>query len=318
MNLQAMLAGGLLLLGGLGLSGLSLVRAQARHERFRSRMDAVVAPHVPSRQRQATLRRTSARTPREDFWHRAAGVLGFSPDRPELYPVRWWIIVAAAAVLARIAVGLLSNVAGPGAYVLIVPAALWLSRWFFRHFARRYANTLFTQFPDALGMIVRSVRVGIPVSEAIRIVARESPQPTARAFGRLSDEIAIGVPLEDAVRRMGEFTGLPEYRFFGTALSLQAQTGGGLAETIETLADVIRKRVALKARGKALASEANTSAGVLTALPGVAALGLYLINPSYIEVLFSTPEGKRLVAVAVGLLSTGTGIMRMTIRKSLS
>ncbi len=108
-------------------------------------------------------------------------------------------------------------------------------------------------------MIVRSVRVGIPVTEGIRTVAREAPRPTAQEFSLLADQIRIGMPIEEALRELATRNQLPEYRFFATALALQNQTGGGLAETLENLGDVIRKRVALKGRAHALASEARTS-----------------------------------------------------------
>ncbi len=119
--------------------------------------------------------------------------------------------------------------------------------------------TLFQQFPDALAMIVRAVRVGLPIVEAIRVVARENAEPTAREFAGLVAQTTIGVPLDDALREMAERNRLPEYRFFATALSLQSQTGGGLTETLENLADTIRKRVAAKLRGHALAAEARMS-----------------------------------------------------------
>ena len=111
---------------------------------------------------------------------------------------------------------------------------------------------------------------------------------------------------------------MPEYRFFATALALQNQTGGGLGETLENLAEVIRKRVALKERGYALAGEARTSAGILGALPFVTTALLAVLNPPYILVLFTDPGGQRILAAAMGLLLVGILMMRTMIKRSLS
>ena len=129
---------------------------------------------------------------------------------------------------------------------------------------------------------------------------------------------SIGVPLEDALREMAARTELPEYRFFATALALQSQTGGGLSETLEGLADVIRRRLALKARGKALASEAQTSIYVLSSLPPVCGLVLSLMSPKYFGVLLHNPIGQHLLGASVGLLAFGWFVMRRMMRKSLS
>jgi tight adherence protein B len=109
-----------------------------------------------------------------------------------------------------------------------------------------------------------------------------------------------------------------EYRFFATALSLQNQTGGGLSETLENLAEVIRKRVALKQRGYALAAEARTSAGILAILPFFTAGALAVMNPGYLGLLFNDPGGQRILAVASGLMLLGILSMRSLIRRSLS
>ena len=142
-------------------------------------------------------------------------------------------------------------------------------------------------------MIVRSVRVGIPVLGAINSVAREAQEPTAAEFASSAMSWLVGVPLDQAVVNMAARTDLPEYRFFATAIGLQAQTGGGLSETLENLADLIRKRVALRQRGHALSSEARTSALMLGALPVVMGGGLWLLNPAYMGLLFNTSRATR-------------------------
>jgi tight adherence protein B len=117
---------------------------------------------------------------------------------------------------------------------------------------------------------------------------------------------------------MAERNNLPEYRFFATALSLQSQTGGGLTETLENLADTIRKRVAAKLRGRALAAEARMSCYILGALPLVTGALLTGINPNYMLVMFTDPSGRNLLLLAAVLLTAGGFAMRTMIRMSLS
>jgi tight adherence protein B len=156
------------------------------------------------------------------------------------------------------------------------------------------------------------------LSEAIRAVARESPQPTGQEFEILAGEISIGTPMNEALRAMAARNDLVEYRFFATTLALQSQTGGGLSETLENLADVIRKRVAMKARGNALAAEARTSASVLAVLPILTGLALWVLNPSYFSLLLTDETGHRILYAAGTSLMTGIWIMRTMIRRSLA
>ena len=174
------------------------------------------------------------------------------------------------------------------------------------------------QLPDALAMIVRSVRVGVPVSEAIRIVAREAPMPTAGEFARVEAEAMIGMPLDQSLRAMAVRTGVPEYKFFATTINLQAQTGGGLSETLEGLADVVRKRLALRAKGEAMAAQAKTSAIVLGLMPFISGGGMYFLNPDYIGLLFTDPMGKQMLGIGIVMLCTGGLVMYTMINKSLS
>jgi tight adherence protein B len=202
---------------------------------------------------------------------------------------------------------------------LIIPVA-WVmcSRFAFHWSEQRRRNALYEQFPDALAMIVRAVRVGIPLGEGIRTVAREAPAPTGPEFALLYDRVAIGVTLEDALREMAERDQLAEYRFFATALALQSRTGGGLAEALEGLADVMRKRLALKARGLALAAEAKTSIMILASLPFVSGGALAVMNPDYIGRLFTDHGCEKVLMAAIVLLSSGLLVMRSMIRKALS
>ena len=232
--------------------------------------------------------------------------------------MRWWVILPLTLVLARLGCALVSGLLGALSLLLLPPLWLLLTRGYFGWCEGRLRRQLLGQMPDALAMIVRAVRVGIPVTDAIHAVARESQPPTTAEFATLHDQLLIGVPLEEGLEAMGQRTGLPEYRFFATAVALQAQTGGGLSEVLENLAEVIRRRIALQSRGYALSSEARTSAIVLAVMPVLTGAMMWVINPSYIDLLFHDPTGKSLLGAAVLSLAIGVFAMRAIIRKTLA
>lgn len=307
-----------LLLAGVGLSGAFLLRSVEQRRRAEERIAGVVRPLARAKSLQpAPTLRTSEPRPRDPIaW--AGRLFGFDPSRPDNYPTRWWIVLAVSGGVALLAGRLAQELIGPLA--LAASPLLWwgLSRSFFRWSAGRIQQRLLVQFPDALAMIVRAVRVGIPVAEAIRAVAHESEAPTATEFARLHDQILIGVPLEEALRAMAQRTGLGEYRFFATAISLQSQTGGGLTEVMENLADLIRKRVALQSRGRALSSEARSSAIVLSVLPFGTGFMLWVIDPTYMTSLFNEHLGRIMLGIGTASLLAGIFSMRAIIRRTLA
>jgi tight adherence protein B len=295
----------------------ALVRLE-RRDRLRARIKGVMTPYqrAVAAPGQADTGVALAQVS-QGIGRRLARLFGFSLASQDHYIVKWWLALGAALLLAFVMERLLALMVGD--VTLLTVPAMWLffSRSFFGWCDARRQEQLFVQLPDALAMIVRAVRVGIPVSDGIRAVGFELPYPTGPEFARIADEIRIGTPLEQALQSLAEHTGMPEYRFFSTTLALQSQTGGGLSETLENLSETIRKRVAVRKRGSALAAEAKTSALVLALLPLLAAGGLLLISPSYILVLFTDPLGKQILGAAVASLLSGVGVMRFIIRRSL-
>ncbi len=311
-----------LLLGiGLALWGLHSTGNKGRGRRLAARFAAHSLPHarvrMSSRVAQRTPQASWLRIP-EPLERRLSGLFGWDPERLDQYPIAPALIVLLVVMPAVMGgayaaslVGSLGWLAGPGVWVT-------LSRWVFTAVHRRRSDALYRQLPDSLGMVVRAVRAGIPVVEALRTVGREVPDPTGIEFRRLSDQLAIGITMDEALRRLSRRSGLPEYRFFAVALTLQNSAGGNLTETLDNLADVVRKRVATRQRGHALASQARASAYVLSAVPVFAASALMLINPGYVLVLFNDPRGTVVLAAAIGSLATGLGSMKAIIRRSLS
>ncbi|HQT66851.1 MAG TPA: type II secretion system F family protein [Acetobacteraceae bacterium] len=303
---------------GLGTLAVAVAKGEADQRRFEARMARVSNVNAMRMDEPATpgLKELLARHVHQ--LDHVLSLFGIDLQRAPDYPLRWWLGLCIALLIARIITLMLAMLLGHSMLIALPPLMIFISRVLFGQFHSRRSKALFVQFPDALGTIVRCVKVGIPVQESLRIIARDMPAPTAQEFGRLADKVAIGVPLEQALQDLAGRIKLPEYRFFATALSLQARTGGALAQTLETLAEVIRKRVALRARGFALASEARTSAGILTALPVLSGVGIWALQPAYIATLFDSAGGKKLFVLAIGMLGIGVFAMRTLIKRSLS
>jgi tight adherence protein B len=312
-----LMAAGLLILTGFGFSGLLVSRAQAVEKRLLQRRETVLQPHIRAQPIDIRLFARSAESNTSiKAW--LASWFGIDLDRPEMCPVPWWTIVAGAMVAAYVESMAAASLIGPFAWLGFPVSCVFASRLVFGYFKGKRRNQLLLQFPDALMMIVRSVRVGVPVTQAIHIIAREQPQPTSSEFARLGNQLSIGEALDSAILEMARHADLPEYRFFATALTLQSKAGGALSGTLENLADMIRRRVAVKERAHALASEARMSIYVLTGLPIVVGGGMAFLNPQYIGVLFKDPLGNKLLIAAVMLLCSGLGTMKFIVKKSVS
>ncbi len=169
-------------------------------------------------------------------------------------------------------------------------------------------------FPDALDMCVRMLRAGLPVSAAIRNIGLEGPPPINEVFSVIADRVEIGIPLEDALRMTGKELGLDEFRFFAAVVALQRSTGGNLAVTLEMLADIMRKRRAMRLKARATTSEVRASAYILGAMPFMVIFALMVLSPEYLEPLFSDPRGHIVLAIAAGSLGLAFYTMRRLVR----
>jgi tight adherence protein B len=312
-----LLVSGLVILVGFGFSGFLVARAEAQNKRLLARRDQVLLPH---RRNQTIDIRLFARPANADasLAVRTGAVFGIDLERADICPLPWWSVLAAALLISYVILTGLAFLLG--SLVWLGSPAIWIgvSRFLFHWFKGRRRAQLLLQFPDALMMIVRAVRVGVPVGEAIHIVAHEQPQPTAGEFARVASQLAIGEPLEKAIMAMARHAEMAEYRFFATALTLQSKAGGALSGTLEGLAEMIRKRVAVKQRAHALASEARMSIYVLAGLPVFVAGGLAVLAPDFVSLLITDPLGNKFLVAAIMSLLTGITVMQIIVKKSVS
>jgi Flp pilus assembly protein TadB len=181
----------------------------------------------------------------------------------------------------------------------------------------RYQRQFLDIFPDALDLIVRAVRAGLPAPEAIEAVTREAQPPVSTEFQRMLDEMRIGTEMEDALQNAADRIRVPDFRFFVVSLLLQRQTGGGIAEILSNLSTIIRQRKALRSKARALTAEAQASAAVVASTPFVAGVGLFLINRELMSVLFVDPRGRFMLGLAVVSLLSGIAAMRALIKMNL-
>jgi tight adherence protein B len=169
-------------------------------------------------------------------------------------------------------------------------------------------------FPDTIDMVIRMLRAGVPVSGAVREVGNEAAPPVNDVFTNLADQMAIGITFEEALATAGVRIGLPDFKFFVVAVSLQRATGGNLASTLDILSDIMRKRRAMRLKARATTGEVRMSAYVLGAIPFLVIGGLLVITPDYLQPLISDSRGHIIIAMAVGSLVIGFGMIRHMMR----
>jgi len=196
-----------------------------------------------------------------------------------------------------------------------VIVAVMVVRGLFGWQQRRLANQLFRQLPDTIELVTSTVRSGLPVHEAFRTISREMPQPTAGQFATVCSELSLGRPPEEALEDVYRRTRVAEYGIFAVTLAVQMKSGGRLTETLQTLGDTVRQRVALAARAKALAGEVIFSSRALSCAPLIVGGLLYWINPRMVDLLFYDPTGRMLLAYAIASVLIGVLVIRWMIRR---
>lgn len=157
-----------------------------------------------------------------------------------------------------------------------------------------------TRLPDALDLLVRGLRSGLPVTETLGVVASELPGPVGEEFKLVTDRIKVGRTMEEALQDTADRLNMPEFNFFCITLAIQRGTGGNLAETLSNLSDVLRKRAQMKLKVKAMSSESKASAYIVGSLPFIVFALIYTINPAYLSKFF---VDERLIIAGLGGLT---------------
>jgi tight adherence protein B len=188
----------------------------------------------------------------------------------------------------------------------------------FLHVAQsRYQRRFLDVFPDALDLVRRGIRSGLPVNESLAVAGREIADPVGKELRRALDQVQVGVTMNDALEETADRLRIADFRFFVVALTLQQKTGGSLAETLANLGGVIRARKALRLKARALTAEAKMSAFVLAALPFVVGGAMYVMNADLARPMFVDPRGRFMMGLAFMSLLTGLTAMYVLVRRAI-
>jgi len=200
---------------------------------------------------------------------------------------------------------------------LSAAAAAAAARYLLRFAQLRYQRRFLDAFPDAIDLIVRAVKAGLPALDAIDLAAREVAAPVGTEFQKVLDDTRIGVAMADALNHAADRIRVPDVRFFVASIVLQRRTGGGLAETLVNLSTLIRQRRTLRLKARALTAESKASATLISIMPFVAGAGLYLVKPDMISLLFVDHRGRLMLGIAILSLLLGIATMSAIIRRTL-
>ena len=227
-------------------------------------------------------------------------------------PKQFWLYSAVSG-LAFFLIALVSNTsmiisAGIGIIGFLGVPHFWLARK-----RKNRMKKFIAEFPNAVDVIVRGIKTGLPLADCLVIAATETAEPVRSEFKRLVDEQAMGLPLTKVVPRLHQRVPLPETNFFAIVITIQVQAGGSLSEALGNLSRVLRSRAQMKEKVAALSTEAKASAAIIGVMPFLIALLIYVTQRSFIIILFQEQMGLMLVGAALVWMAIGVFVMKMMI-----
>jgi tight adherence protein B len=226
---------------------------------------------------------------------------------------RQFLIGSAALGFLAAAVPLLFGQAWYISLGLGFAAGFGLPRWMIGYMKQRREEKFITELPNAIDVIVRGVKSGLPLGDCIRIIATETREPLKSEFRTVAESTAVGMSLAEACGKLYDRVPLAETNFFAIVIAIQQRAGGNLAEALSNLSRVLRERKKMKAKIKAMSMEAKASAAIIASLPVAVMILVYVTSPKYIELLWTTPPGRMMLAASAGLMLTGSFVMRRMI-----
>jgi tight adherence protein B len=305
---------GLVFAGGTGPGGKTMKRAQAitaGNAQEKSNRARAAAANDPSQRRKAIIKslKDQERTQRKasvtiEARLQQAG-LSATVQQFWLASFVFGLVVAGMLLLVR---QHLWVAAGLG-----FAAALGLPRWVVGFLAKRRTKKFTEAFSDAIDVIVRGIKSGLPVNDCLRIIARESPAPLGPEFQLLVENVAMGMTMEQGLEKM--YTRMPtsELRFFTIVLAIQQKTGGNLAEALGNLSAVLRARKLMREKVKALSSEATASAMIIGALPPGVIMMIQITSPAYMSTMYTDPRGNLMLMGGALWMTIGIFVMHRMI-----
>jgi len=226
---------------------------------------------------------------------------------------RQFAIVSAMIGLAMFVFGFFSGVGLLISAVLGFVGAFGVPRWLLSFLRKRRERRFIEGLPDAVDIIVRGVKAGLPLLDCIKMITTESPEPIKTEFRLILETQAIGMPLGEACGKLYERTPLPEANFFGIVVAIQQKAGGNLSEALGNLSKVLRDRKKMRAKIQAMSQEAKASAAIIGALPIAVMVLVYITSPQYITLLFTNSMGHIMLAGSAVWMFMGVMVMKKMI-----
>jgi tight adherence protein B len=226
---------------------------------------------------------------------------------------RKFIIISATLGVVIFVAVLLTDFGMLAAAALGFAAAFGLPRWMLSFLKKRREGKFLHNFPDAVDVIVRGIKAGLPLLDCLKMITIESPEPMKSEFRAIVETQAIGMPLGDACAKLYDSMPLPEANFFGIVISIQQKAGGNLSEALGNLSRVLRDRKKMKAKIQAMSMEAKASASIIGALPLAVMMLVWITSPQYISLLWTEPLGRLLLAASAVWMSCGVFVMKKMI-----
>jgi tight adherence protein B len=200
-----------------------------------------------------------------------------------------------------------------GAAGLAFAAGFGLPRWGLGFLKKRREKKFLAQLPDAVDVIVRGIKAGLPLFESIKVVAADTKEPLRGEFMSIIETQAIGIPLGEACQQLYDRMPVPEANFFGIVIAIQQKSGGNLSEALGNLSKVLRDRKKMAEKIQAMSMEAKASAAIIGSLPPIVMIMVYMTTPGYISLLWTDPKGQVMLVACLVWMSIGVMVMKKMI-----
>lgn len=229
------------------------------------------------------------------------------------WSIRQFYLISTGSAFMCFFLGIIAGVPLIMSPLIILIGFFGVPRWIILHFRKKRMKAFLNDFPNALDVITRSLRSGLPLNDSLRLLANDAPSPVKEEFRRIVEAQQMGLTIPEAVAKMPENMPCPETNFFSIVIQIQSQAGGNLSEALGNLSRVLRDRKKMAAKVQAMSQEAKASAGIIGALPFFVATVISFMNPGYISLLFSTFPGNVLLVISVIMYSLGIFVMKIMI-----
>lgn len=272
--------------------GVDRTQQRSRREQVEESLKEVEARHKKAQKQQLSTRITQAGLD----WSKQQFIIGST-----ILGVTFFIVpfLIGVSLIPALAFGL--------------SAGFGLPRWVLNFLKKRREKKFINALPDAVDIIVRGIKAGLPLFDSIKVVVADSPEPLRSEFRAIVETQSIGIPLGDACLQLYERMPLPEANFFGIVVAIQTKSGGNLSEALGNLSKVLRDRKRMAAKIQAMSMEAKASAGIIGSLPPIVMLMVYVMSPDYITLLWTHPTGRLMLAASAIWMSMGILMMKKMI-----